>query len=72
MKRLIIWQKESGVCYHRLINGSYSEQDYKIGSLNSYGHKIVHVVDDFDFYKKKVPLKKAIISKSIAFLSKYK
>lgn len=72
MRRLIIWEKKDGVIYHRLINGSYYEQDYKIGSINSYGHKVIHIVDDFDFYKKKVPFKTRVIDKSINFLSKYR
>lgn len=72
MRRLIIWHDDKkGVYYHRLINGSYIEQNYAVGSFNSYGHKIVHIVDNFDFYKKRVPLKKKIINKSIHFLKNF-
>lgn len=71
MKSLIIWHNEQkGVYYHRLINGSYSDQDYSVGSTNSYGHVIVHRVDDFDYYRKKIPIKKRIVNKSISFLKK--
>lgn len=73
MRKLVIWHNESkGVYYHRLINGSYIEQDYLLGNKNAYGHTIVHIIDDFDYYKKKVPLKKKLIGKTINILSKYR
>lgn len=73
MRRLVVWlNNDKGQYYHRIINGSYIEQDYRVGKTNSYGHTIVHIVEDFDFYKKKVPYKKKLISKTIDFLSKYR
>lgn len=72
MRTLIIWHDDKkGVYYHRLVNGSYIEQNYEVGSFNSYGHKIVHRIDNFDFYKKKVPLKKKIINKCVVLLKHF-
>jgi len=72
MRKLIIWHNDSkDFYYHRLVNGSY-DFDYKVGNKNQYGHTIVHIVDNFDYYKKRVPIKKQIIGKTISFLSRYK
>lgn len=72
MKTLVIWYNENNkTYYHRLVRGSYIEQDYNIGSRNSYGHVIVHKIEDFDYYKKRIPLKKQIVNKSISFLQKF-
>ena len=71
IKTLIIWfNPNKGVYYHRLVRGSYIEQDYSLGSKNSYEHVIVHKIEDFDFYKKQVPIKKRLINKSVRFLQK--
>ena len=71
-KFLVVWfVPKKGVYYHRLVSGHYLEQDYSIGSKNQYGHVIVHKVENFDFYRKKVPLKQIIINKSISYLQKF-
>lgn len=72
MKTLIVWYNPNkDIYYHRIINGSYIEQNYCLGAKNSYGHEIVHKIDGFDFYKKKIPIKKRVVRKTIKILRKF-
>lgn len=46
MKKLVVWYKPNqNTYYYRITKGLYHERyDYKVGSYNSYGHKIVLVI----------------------------
>lgn len=72
MRKCVVWYKPlDNTYYHRIVKGHYEYFDYKVGNYNSYGHKIVHVIDNFDFKEKKFPIKKRIVYKTIKFLQKY-
>lgn len=72
MRKLIVWfNPKKGVYYHRIVRGTYLESSYFVGFENQYGHKIVHVVDNFDFDFKHVPLRQRIINKSFSYLQKF-
>ena len=71
MKSMVIWYNpHKDIYYHKLVNGSYIATDYSIGYRNSYDHVIVHKIDDFDFYRKRVPIKRKVAKKLISFLNK--
>ena len=71
MKSMVIWYNpHKDIYYHKLVNGSYIATDYSIGYRNSYDHVIVHKIDDFDYYRKRVPIKRKVAKKLISFLNK--
>lgn len=72
MNRCIVWYNPTkNVYYHKIVKGHYEYFDYSVGNKNSYGHEIIHVIDNFDFKVKRVPIKKRIVRGTIKFLKKY-
>lgn len=72
MNKCVVWYNPNkDIYYHKIIKGHYEYHDYNVGSKNSYDHVIVHVIDNFDFKIKRIPIKKRIVRKTIQFLKKY-
>ena len=69
--KIIVWYNpKKNIYYYKKIKGYYA--DYYIGYENSYGHKIILIIDDLVVYTIKVPLKTCLINRLIRFLEKLK
>lgn len=72
MNKCVIWYNpKKDIYYHRIVKGHYEYHDYNVGSKNSYDHTIVHVIENFDYTSKRIPIKKRIVRSTIRFLKKY-
>lgn len=74
MKKLVIWYNPNKKeLYHRFYNSfkTYDRYPYDVGTVNSYGHIIVYVLDSlYQPYMNRTPFKQRVITKLISFLKK--
>lgn len=69
MPKIVVWHNpKKDMLFYKLVNCSY--RDYKVGDLNSYGHKVVLVIDKVYVIRKKMSLRKKVLSRFIRFLQK--
>lgn len=69
MYRVIVWHNlNKNTYYYKIIRGTYNE--YRVGYINHYNHKIIVIVEDIYLHEYKVPLRKRVISRLISFLQR--
>ena len=72
MLKCVVWKKPlDNTYYHKVVKGHYEYFDYKVGNKNSYGHEIVHIIENLDFTITKTPIRKRVVRKAICFLQHY-
>lgn len=68
MDKIVVWLKPDGNFYHKKVRGYYAT--YEVGYINSYGHKIVHVIDNLPYKDFRIPFKVRLKRKLINYIEK--
>ncbi len=66
MKTIVLWQKPDGEIYYRIVGSN----NYRVGDLNSYDHKVIFVIPGLYEWQPKIPIRNRVIRKCISFLHK--
>lgn len=73
MYNLYVWLTPNGDYYHKVCKGTYIYN--KVGCVNQYNHKLVHIINLSDFLTKKnykVSYRRMLINDTIRLLNRIK
>lgn len=68
LSKIVVWKKNDNSYYYRVYNHCFLHFD--VGYHNSYGHEVILIIEDLEFYKDKKFSKKRLKRKMIDLINK--